>query len=364
MRILLLGEYSNLHWTLAEGLRTLGHEVVVASDGDGFKNYSRDIDFRLFPENRVGQIKCIYSILKNKHRLKNFDVVQIINPMFTRIHRLNLSLYRFLKKHNGKIFLGAFGDDYFYTRACLDNTTYRYSEFFVNGKPTNLVANKDLVDVWQKTFRQCANVEIAQSCNGIIACLCEYEMAYKQQYSDKLTYIPLPINLRNIAYKQLSVPQKVKFFVGINRARMEIKGTDLFLKALEILTEKYENQISVQYAESLTYEEYKYRLATSDVVLDQAYSYSTAMNGLLTLASGKILVSGAEKEAYDALGEKENRPIINVYPTVEDIVESLSRLVEKRESFPAISKNGRMFVEKHHDHLNVAKQYLNFWSKH
>ena len=39
MRILLLGEYSNVHATLAEGLRMLGHEVTVASNGDFWKNY-------------------------------------------------------------------------------------------------------------------------------------------------------------------------------------------------------------------------------------------------------------------------------------------------------------------------------------
>lgn len=43
MRILLLGEYSGLHWSLAAGLRALGHEVCVASDGCGWKNYPRDI---------------------------------------------------------------------------------------------------------------------------------------------------------------------------------------------------------------------------------------------------------------------------------------------------------------------------------
>ena len=36
MKILLLGEASNLHWTLAEGLRTLGHDVTVASGGSGW----------------------------------------------------------------------------------------------------------------------------------------------------------------------------------------------------------------------------------------------------------------------------------------------------------------------------------------
>ena len=43
MKILLIGEYSNVHNTLAEGLRMLGHKVVVASNGDFWKNYPRDI---------------------------------------------------------------------------------------------------------------------------------------------------------------------------------------------------------------------------------------------------------------------------------------------------------------------------------
>ena len=43
MKILLIGEYSNVHWTLAEGLRSLGHTVCVVSNGDFWKDYRRDI---------------------------------------------------------------------------------------------------------------------------------------------------------------------------------------------------------------------------------------------------------------------------------------------------------------------------------
>ena len=35
MKILLLGEYSGLHLNLRDGLRELGHDVVLASAGDG-----------------------------------------------------------------------------------------------------------------------------------------------------------------------------------------------------------------------------------------------------------------------------------------------------------------------------------------
>lgn len=50
MKILLLGEYSNVHWTLAQGLRTFGHEVCVISNGDFWKDYPRDIDVSRVPE--------------------------------------------------------------------------------------------------------------------------------------------------------------------------------------------------------------------------------------------------------------------------------------------------------------------------
>ena len=44
MKILLLGENSSVHSNLKDGLIELGHEVDVASDGDGWKNIPRDID--------------------------------------------------------------------------------------------------------------------------------------------------------------------------------------------------------------------------------------------------------------------------------------------------------------------------------
>ena len=43
MKILLIGEYSNLHNSLKKGLIELGHEVTLVSFGDGFKNLSSDI---------------------------------------------------------------------------------------------------------------------------------------------------------------------------------------------------------------------------------------------------------------------------------------------------------------------------------
>ena len=59
MKILLLGEYSNVHWMLAQGLRTLGHQVCVISNGDFWKDYPRDIDVSRVP-GKIGGIRLIF----------------------------------------------------------------------------------------------------------------------------------------------------------------------------------------------------------------------------------------------------------------------------------------------------------------
>jgi len=365
MKILLLGEYSNLHWTLAEGLKTLGHEVVVASDGDGFKNHTRDIDLFRNSSNIPDTFKAIKKVYQNLNNFKNYDIVQLINPCFTSLNvEINKYLYRFLRKNNKKIFLGAFGDDAYWLKACLDKKTFRYSEFYIGDEKNNLAGNEHIGKIWKSGGRrEKLNSEIAKTCDGIIACLYEYYVSYKPFYQDKLTYIPLPVNLSAISVKENRFSDKIRFFIGINKTRTQFKGTDRFYKMLIEVKKKYSHRVEIHTIESIPYNQYIDILENSDVVLDQLYSYSPAMNGLLALAKGKVLVSGGESEMYDLLKEDINRPIINVLPFDSDIIEKLEKIILEKDNIPVISGNGRKFVQKHHDHIKVAKQYLDFWQK-
>lgn len=118
MKILLLGEYSNVHHTLAQGLRHLGHEVVVASDGDGWKNYPRDIDLRRNVPSKTDSLRFIGRLLRNFRKFKGYDIVQIINPVFIplKAERI-LPFYKYLRRHNGRIVMGAMGMDYYYIKS-------------------------------------------------------------------------------------------------------------------------------------------------------------------------------------------------------------------------------------------------------
>ncbi|MBQ2290315.1 MAG: glycosyltransferase family 1 protein, partial [Bacteroidaceae bacterium] len=85
MKILLIGEYSNVHWTLAEGLRSLGHEVCVVSNGDFWKNYKRDISLTRTTYSKAEGIMILMKTLATLPKLRNYDVVQLINPMFLEL---------------------------------------------------------------------------------------------------------------------------------------------------------------------------------------------------------------------------------------------------------------------------------------
>lgn len=362
MKILLLGEYSDLHWTLAEGLRAFGHHVTVASDGDGFKNYERNIDLFRKSSSIKDTSETLFSVIKNLKNFKGYDVVQLINPCFTQLNvNVNKYLYRFLRRNNKRVFLGAFGDDSIWFDKCMDKNAFRYSEFYIDGKENKYTDTTLVRRTLPKESYVTLNKEVADTCDGIIACLYEYYISYLPHYSSKLTFIPLPINLDKIKKTDILNTDKIRFFIGINRARRKFKGSDRLYDSLLKVYSKYPDKIELIIAESVPYAEYLEMFQNSDVVLDQLYSYSPAMNGLLTLAEGKILVSGGEPEMYELLNEDKIRPIINVYPSDEDIFNKLEHIVLNRDKLLHVSDDGRLFVEKHHDYKVVAQQYLDFW---
>ena len=132
-------------------------------------------------------------------------------------------------------------------------------------------------------------------------------------------------------------------------------------QALLRLHQNYPDDVIVTRVESVSYDEYQKLMSKAHVVLDQLYSHSPAMNALLAMAQGKVLVGGGEPEMYDLMGEYTNRPIVNVFPTEDDVYKKLEDLVLNKQRIPQLSKDGRIFVESNHDYVSVAQQYLRFW---
>lgn len=363
MKILLLGEYSNVHWTLAEGLRALGQDVIVVSDGDAWKNYPRDIDLRRRSLGRWDTMSYLWKVLRLMPKLKGYDVVQLINPIFLdlRVERM-WKYYEQLKRQNGKIILGAFGMDYYWVKAGVDCRTFRYSDFNLGSEERHSAWNDQMKAEWLEGEKGRLNQFIAQDCAGIVSGLYEYDVCYRPYFAEKLKFIPYPIKPDETVRPIDHIPETVRFFIGIQRGRSAYKGTDIMLRALEQLEKDYPERVEICRAESVPFSQYRQMMLGCDVLLDQLYSYTPAMNGLNALSQGLVLVGGGEPEQYDILGEKELRPIVNVLPDEEDVYRKLEELVLHPERIPELKRQGLEYIHRHHDYKKVAGEYLEFYN--
>ena len=363
VRILLLGEYSNVHATLAKGLRELGHEVTVVSNGDFWKNYPRDINLTR-SYTKWGGLKYWLRLIRLLPKLRGYDVVQLINPMFLELKAARIKpVYRYLRRHNRRIFLGAFGMDYYWVSTCCRERPLRYSDFNIgNDLRTNDDALQERRD-WLNTDKQRLNELIANDCDGIITGLYEYHVCYEPKFPDKTQFIPFPIVVGDKPDVCPTPPERLRLFIGINRTRSEYKGTDIMLRAAQDVQTAYPDKVELRIAENIPFGQYVEMMNGSDAILDQLYSYTPSMNPLEAMTKGIICIGGGEPENYAILGEEELRPIVNVQPTYESVRHELEQLVLHLERVPQLREESWQYVKRHHAYLKVARQYEQFYLK-
>ena len=354
MRILLLGEYSGLYTNLRDGLRKLGHEAVIAAGGDGWKKITSDIRFDTDAAPIINKMaKNILPFFKLR-QLSGFDVVQIINPLVLyRNFGINRTFLKFILSSNNKIFLSAAGDDSFYA-AAVDSQKFRYSplpdylKFDLRGR--SFPYGESAVIEWNK--------ELASQVHGIIPIAYEYAEAYRNHENVKVT-IPMPINVEKIKYSENELTERMVFYHGINRPGF--KGTRHIMKAFEALRDLHAKSAEFITGDSIPYMKYLEVIKKTNVIIDQANSYSCAMNALISMAMGKVVMSGNEPESIRELGQ-EHSPVINILPDEKYIISEIEYLLDQRSLIPELGYKSRVFVEKNHDYIDVAQKYLNVWN--
>ena len=369
MKILFVGDASNMHNCLAQALRDLGHTAVVASNGSHWMDTSRDINLKRAP-GKMGAVKYVIDVLMALPRMRDFDVVETCGSIFLDLKPNKVRMiFDWLKRHNRSIVMGALGTDYVYYNACHDGNTYRYSDFMVGDKPSPYSLSSEYQakheDNWKLPLMREHSEHILSNIDGAISCLWEYHACYKPLLGERLHYGGIPIDTRNIKPHIIEKePEKVKFFIGIQRDRNILKGTDLLLEAAQRTVDRYPTLCELKVVENVPYEEYVQLLNQSHVILDQLYSYTPATNAMLAMARGLVAVSGAEPEYYDLIGEHDNQPIINVNPLVDgDIDAKLEWIVRNKQLLPDLSRRSREFVEKHNEAHVVAQRHIEFYEK-
>lgn len=133
-------------------------------------------------------------VLWQLRHFRGYDIVQLINPMFLELRAEHiLPVYRYLRRHNQHVVLGAFGMDYYWVNVCSTTMPLRYSDFNI-GKTlrTGPDAVKERKD-WIGTAKEKLNRFIANDCDAIVAGLYEYWVCYHPLFPMKTHFIPYPI---------------------------------------------------------------------------------------------------------------------------------------------------------------------------
>ena len=379
MKILLIGEYSNLHNSLKQGLVKNGHNVVLLGNGDGFKNYDADILIKSsFFEKKILKIIAktvdrvtgislneielfIKSLFKIKV-LKGFDVVQLINERaFKTSPWMEKILLKKLIKNNQKIFLLACGVD---NKSLIyaNEKKFRYSIL------TPYFENSSIKKEYKQTLKYLSpsysrlSEYVKNIVSGIISSDLDYHIPYRgtEKY---LGMIPNPINIDKLKKPYSIKRNKIHILHSINSKNKIKKGNEIFEKSLSIIEKKYSNKIEVIRTIDTSYSSHIKNVEDCDILLDQVYAYDQGYNALEAMALGKVVFTGAEIEWAEYYKLEEDTVAINALPDVSKITDKLSWLIENPIHLENISKNARKFIEDNHNYKNIALKYIANWEK-
>ena len=379
MKILLIGEYSNLHNSLKQGLVKNGHNVVLLGNGDGFKNYDADILIKSsffekkfpniiakiidrFTGISLNEIEFFIRTLFKIKALKEFDVVQLINERsFKASPGMEKILLKQLVKNNKKVFLLACGvDNVSLTYA--NEKKFRYSiltPYFENSsqKKEYKQTLKYLSPSYSRLSKYVKNIV-----NGIISSDLDYHIPYMgtEKY---LGMIPNPINIDKLKNPDLVKRSKIHILHAINSKNKIKKGNKIFEKSLSIIEKKYSKKIKVIRTIDIPYSLHIKNVEDCDILLDQVYAYDQGYNALEAMALGKVVFTGAEFEWAEYYKIEEDSIAINALPDITKIVDKLSWLIENPVHLENISRNARKFIEDHHNYKSIALKYIANWEK-
>ncbi|MGB5941362.1 MAG: glycosyltransferase [Leeuwenhoekiella sp.] len=368
MRILLVGEYSNLHNSLKLGLKELGHEVILISGGDAFKKFPSDINVRgrrmqdnfllnglrqLFFRLTKTDLALLETGLKAHRKIKKlgrYDVIQLINEYpFKSPYFLERSILKQLRKQTDKLVILGCGDDYVYltNREKLPNHPldfyggkhhFPYSELYLTKK--------------HKAFHD----YIFGLKDLVITTDLDYHLIYdgsKEYYG----MIPNPVQPVIFEQKPVSSEEKIVIFHGINRANYYKKGNVFFEEALEQIAKEYKDRVEILTVESLSYSEYIKSYDRAHILLDQCFAVDQGYNALEAMAKGKVVFTGAGKHFCEHYNLERNAVAIHAAPDAQTIYRDLKFLIENPSVINKISENAIAFITKYHDCKKVAERY-------
>lgn len=380
MKILLIGEYSGVHTTIAKKIKeSKEYDINIIHDGDGYKNFKPDIlikiEGKVFNNRVLRKFYALYKLLLNffgltgafkilKYRkelrkLKNYDVVQLINPIFLSGFGawVNLLIFFYLRRNNKKIVLLAVGDDTAWVKACLYKKI-EYSFFDRMNVKNILKFLPTLFHLYSPAY-YLLNKYVVKNSDVIVAGVYDYYLAYHGEH-DNLVYIPLSIEIDRdfIPFKFSGYP--IKIFHGWQLGRELKKGNDIFDKAILKLKKNYQDKVDYQIVSNVPYAEYIRLFNDSIIFIDQCYSMGKGINALLGMSNSKVVFSGNEKN-LEIYNSKIKDSLINALPDESQIYFELENLVNNPHLLEIYSRNAYAYAYEYHNIDKNIFRFIEMW---
>lgn len=358
MKILLLGEFSGLFSNLRDGLLEIKENVKFFSDQDGWKKIDsadEPINSMMPTDPKAGF--AIYKFLPLFDRRYNgFDIVQAVSPSIFSVY-INYRMFKRIKKENGKLFINLAGADFPIYDSYMKHE-YDIDYYYLDDNKEACDRFSD-VSLKNRIARKVCSEKVLGLADGLIPCVpYEYTLPYKK-YKTLRGTILLPINTKKINYKPNKLYNgKIVFFHGISRPAD--KGSFFITSAMNRIATLYPNDVECICVEKLPYNEYVEVMERTNVVIDQCKSFGYGMNACIALAKGKVVLSGAEQLVLSE-GGITDCPVINIRPDVDDIVNKMIWIIETRYKLEELGFFSRQYIEKEHDYIKIAEQYINEW---
>jgi hypothetical protein len=346
MRILLIGEYSGVHNNLKAALISLGHDVVLMGDGDGYKSFGFDFSIAPHYGSLFSKFKNIFYIFSKIPSIYRFDIIQIINPYIIPLHYFYTGIFYLLLLRARKIIYYACGTD---PNFLASKKWFSYFPF-----DDRFSTNYRHYNKWHLFYF----FFFLRRVDLIISSCYTYRKGYL--YHDKhVCTIPLPSSMVYPEVKRTRNSARIKILFGITRR--DFKGASYIEMALERIRLNYPLLVEVRILEMVPFFVFEKALDSTDILIDQCRSYDYGMSAIFALERGVITMSGAEPIAILECFSSDC-PVININPNVEQIYVALEELClmsyDERHKLKCRSQD---WVKRFHDSQYIAQKFLQIY---
>lgn len=358
MKVLLVNEASGVHRNLAVGLRALGHSVVLLQAG--FRTaQGRPMDVVLARECSSRRGQFLWNHLVAPFRILGLDRFDVVNFV------LGMSLlqgrfvrYRDLAYLQRKGMLLSY-----YGVGCDEISAIRLAHpsprpnFCIRCQALDSLGaqcERNYLSRWPEPQKFTSRIAFS------ITSTPSYAHQHRVMTSAQTAAIPFPVDISAIPFTGLSGNRKL--VVAHAATRRGMKGTARVLEAVKNLG-RDANLMEFRFIEGLSHARYLDQLRQVDVLIDQLDAPVPGMAALEAMAAGKVVVTGNLRSAHGFFPFLVDNPGFHGSSEPGALESTLRQILAMRDALEPLAYRGRKYVETNHSHIEVARQFVDVWSR-